>query len=166
MTLVEDRLYDADYYAWALEQAAVLRRLAASRVASDLDLANLAGESEDLGKSQRRAVRSQLRRLIENLLKLQYSQSSDPRAGWRRTVLDARIELEDDLTPTLRREPRSRPAKPLRRRPRASRRSPRVLQRARRRDRPPERLPLFAIATPRPPLAPSRPPRQSRTLAR
>lgn len=104
MTLVEDRLYDADYYAWALEQAAVLRRLAASRVASDLDLANLAEEIEDLGKSQRRAVRSQLRRLIEHVLKLDYALSPNPRAGWRRTVLDARIELEDDLTPTLRRD--------------------------------------------------------------
>lgn len=104
MTLVADPLYDADYYAWALEQAAVLRRLAASRVASDLDLANLAEEIEDLGKSQRYAVRSQLRRLIEHVLKLEYAGAADPRAGWRRTVLDARIELEDDLTPTLRRD--------------------------------------------------------------
>ena len=57
-----------------------------------------------MGKSERRAVRSQLRRLVEHLLKLDYATSPNPRAGWRRTILDARIELADDLTPTLHRE--------------------------------------------------------------
>ena len=104
MTLVKDRLYHADYYAWTQQQAAILRRLAASSTPSDLDLENLAEEVADLGKSERRAVRSQIRRLLEHLLKLEYGTSPDPRAGWRRTVLDARIELADDLTPTLRRD--------------------------------------------------------------
>jgi hypothetical protein len=104
MTLVKDRLYHTDYYAWTQEQAAILRRLAASRAQSDLDLENLAEEVADLGKSERRAVRSQMRRLIEHLLKLDYGTSPNPRAGWRCTILDARIELADDFTPTLRRE--------------------------------------------------------------
>ena len=104
MTLVKDRLYHTDYYAWTQEQAAILRRLATSRTQSDLDLENLAEEVADLGKSERRAVRSQMRRLIEHLLKLDYATSPNPRAGWRRTIVDARIELADDLTPTLQRE--------------------------------------------------------------
>jgi hypothetical protein len=104
MTLVKDRLYHTDYYAWTQEQAAILRRLAARRTQSDLDLENLAEEVADLGKSERRAVRSQMRRLIEHLLQLDHGTSPNPRAGWRRTILDARIELADDLTPTLRRE--------------------------------------------------------------
>jgi hypothetical protein len=45
-----------------------------------------------------------MRRLLEHLLKLQHSTADAPRAGWRRSVVDARIELADDLTPSLRRE--------------------------------------------------------------
>lgn len=104
MTLVKDRLYHTDYYAWTQEQAAILRRLATSRPPSDLDLENLAEEVADLRKSERRALRSQMRRLIEHLFKLDYATSPNPQAGWRRTILDASIELADDLTPTLRRE--------------------------------------------------------------
>lgn len=104
MTLLEDRLYHDDRYAWLQEQAAILRRLARSPVASDLDLDHLAEEIEDLGKSERRAVRSQMRRLLEHLLKLEHSAAAEPGAGWHRSVLDARIDLADDLTPALRRE--------------------------------------------------------------
>ncbi len=104
MTLAEDRLYHADYDAWTQQQAAILRRLAASRTPSDLDLENLAAEVADLGKSECRAVRSQMRRLLEHLLKLEYGTSANPRAGWRCTILDPSIELKDDLTPTLRRD--------------------------------------------------------------
>ncbi len=104
MTLVKDRLYHTDYYAWTQEQAAILRRLATSRAPGDLDLENLAEEVADLGKSERRAVRSQMRRLLEHLLKLDHATSPNPQSGWRRTILGARIELADDLTPTLRRE--------------------------------------------------------------
>ena len=104
MARVLDRLYATDYYAWTLEQAAALRRLAAERADLPLDLDHLAEEVEDLGKSERRAVRSQMRRLLEHLLKLRYAVAEAPRAGWRRSIVDARIELADDLTPTLRRE--------------------------------------------------------------
>lgn len=104
MAKVLDRLYATDYYAWTQEQAAALRRLAASRADLPLDLDHLAEEVEDLGKSERRAVRSQMRRLLEHLLRLQYATATEPRAGWRRSIVDARIELADDLTPTLRRE--------------------------------------------------------------
>ena len=104
MASVLDRLYATDYYAWTMEQAAALRRLAAERADLPLDLDHLAEEVEDLGKSERRAVRSQMRRLLEHLLKLEYSTAESPRAGWRRSIVDARIELADDLTPTLRRE--------------------------------------------------------------
>jgi len=48
-------LYDDDPTAWALQQAAVPRRLAASGVTlpDDLDLDRVAEEIEDLGNAQR-----------------------------------------------------------------------------------------------------------------
>ena len=62
---------------------------------------HLAEEVEDLGKDQCCACRSQIRTIIEHLLKLQLSPSPEPRAGWERTVLMARAALDDRLTKTL-----------------------------------------------------------------
>jgi hypothetical protein len=68
------------------------------------DREHVAEEIEDLGKSERDAVRSQIRRIIEHLLKLAYSPAEQPRYDWMETIVDARQELFDKLTPTLRRE--------------------------------------------------------------
>ena len=96
-------LYEEDFYAWTRDQAKALRRLRATRPNVELDLDHLIEEVEDLGKSERDAVRSQLRRIIEHCLKLEHSPAREPRAGWQETVTRARTELEDKLTPTLRR---------------------------------------------------------------
>ena len=93
-------LYETDHYAWTQEQAALLRDMAARRVNSPLDLANLAEEVEDLGKGERDAVRSQVRRIIEHLLKLEFSPAAEPRGDWEDSVIDARDELADKITPT------------------------------------------------------------------
>jgi len=98
-----EQLYEEDFYAWTRDQAQALRRLAATRPNVDLDLPHLIEEVADLGISQRDAVRSQVRRIIEHCLKLEYSPAQAPRAGWHETIIDARIVLEDKLTPTLRR---------------------------------------------------------------
>jgi hypothetical protein len=100
---IED-LYEQDFYLWTRHQAEVLRRLAETRPNLDLDLPHLIEEVEDLGTSQRDAVRSQLRRIIEHCLKLECSRAPDPRAGWYGSILDARTELEDKLSPSLRRD--------------------------------------------------------------
>src|SRR5262245_15384921 len=71
--VLERSLYQADYYAWTKQQAAELRRLAAARADSTLDLANLAEEVESLGTSQLSGVKSQMRRVMEHLLKLEHS---------------------------------------------------------------------------------------------
>ena len=97
------RLYEEDFYAWTRDQAQALRRLAASRPNLALDFPHLIEEVADLGTSQRDAVRSQLRRIIEHCLKLEYSPAREPRPGWHETIIDARIVLEDKLTRTLRR---------------------------------------------------------------
>jgi hypothetical protein len=97
-------LYEADFYVWTQHQAAALRRLAETRPNVDLDFPHLIEEVEDLGTSQRDAVRSQVRRIIEHCLKLEYSGARYPRAGWRDSVIDARAELGDKLSPSLRRD--------------------------------------------------------------
>src|SRR6266487_733142 len=99
-------LYDEDFYAWTRQQAEALRVAARSRSNLPLDWENLAEEIESLGKSDRRELRSQIRRILRHLLKLEASPSVDPRAGWRSTVLDARTEITDVLrdSPSLRRE--------------------------------------------------------------
>jgi hypothetical protein len=101
------RLYTEDFFAWTLDQAAALRRLVELRPNEELDLEHLIEEVEDLGASRRKAVRSQIRRILEHLLKLQHSPSTNPRVGWRESIIDARGELRDDLTPTLLRDARA-----------------------------------------------------------
>jgi Domain of unknown function DUF29 len=102
--VLERSLYQTDYYAWTKQQAAELRRLAAARVNSTLDLANLAEEVESLGRSDLATIRSQLRRIIEHLLKLEHSPAAEPRFGWRESVVAARDVIPDVITATLRRE--------------------------------------------------------------
>ena len=99
-----DELYDRDFFLWTQEQAAALRTVKNSNLPLDWD--NLAEEIESLGKSDRRQLRSQIRRILRHLLKLEVSPASDPRAGWCSTIADSRLEIEDVLfdSPSLRRE--------------------------------------------------------------
>jgi Domain of unknown function DUF29 len=94
--------YDDDFYAWTQHQAAVLREMPVAD--NRFDREHVAEEIEDLGKSERDAVRSQVRRIIEHFLKLQYSPADQPRLGWMRSINDARSILDDKLSPTLRRD--------------------------------------------------------------
>jgi hypothetical protein len=91
-------LYETDFYAWSLEQAALLR----ARRFDDLDLDRLIEEVEDLGASLQRSARSRIRTIIEHLLKLQHSPAIDPRPGWYDTIVAQRDDLVDELTATLR----------------------------------------------------------------
>lgn len=97
-------LYEQDFYAWTQVQARALRRLHASRPNIDLDWPHLIEEVRDLGRSERNAVRSQVKLTIEPCLKLEYSPASDPRPGWYETIEHARSRLEDQLSLTLRRD--------------------------------------------------------------
>lgn len=95
-------LYETDYYAWTQEQAALLRGMAAQRVDIPLDLMNLAEEVEGLGAAERNAIRSQIRRIIEHLLKLEFSRTVEPRGEWEGAIIDGRAELADKISPRLR----------------------------------------------------------------
>ena len=94
--------YDDDFYAWTQYQAEVLRSMPVSD--NRFDREHVAEEIEDLGKSERDAVRSQVRRIIEHFLKLAHSPTEQPRISWMETIDDARETLPDKLTATLRRD--------------------------------------------------------------
>ena len=59
--------YEDDFYAWTQYQAEVLRSMAVAD--NRFDRENVVEEIETLGRSERDAVRSQVRRIIEHLLK-------------------------------------------------------------------------------------------------
>src|SRR5262249_50062630 len=94
--------YDDDFYAWTQYQAEVLRTM--RRADNRLDRERLAEEIDDLGKSERNTVRSQIVRIIEHLLKLEYSPARDPRSDWEASVIEARQALADSITATLHRD--------------------------------------------------------------
>jgi hypothetical protein len=91
-------LYRKDFYVWALEQA---DRLRAKRF-DTLDLDNLIEEVEGLADVQRSAVLNNARAIMEHLLKLEHCPATDPRKGWRASVVEHRARLEVELTPRLR----------------------------------------------------------------
>jgi Domain of unknown function DUF29 len=98
-------LYDQDFLSWTEQQATALRR-AAKNSNLPLDWENLAEEIESLGKSLRRELRSQIRRVLRHLYKLDSSSVDRPRAGWRATIVTARSEIAEifEESPSLRRE--------------------------------------------------------------
>jgi hypothetical protein len=73
--------YDADFYGWANEQAALLR---AGRLA-EADIANIAEEIESMGRSEKRELTSRLAVLLTQLLKWRYQ--SERRSGsWSASI--------------------------------------------------------------------------------
>ena len=96
--------YDEDFYAWTQYQAEVLRSMRTRD--NRFDREHVAGEIEDLGKSDRRELRSQIRRIIRHLAKLQFSPAHHPRRGWHESIVDGRSEVELILrdSPSLKRQ--------------------------------------------------------------
>ena len=94
--------YDDDFYAWTQYQAEVLRSMASAD--NRFDRARVAEEIETVGRNERDAVRSQVRRILEHLLKLAHSPAPQPRYGWIGSILDARSILFDKLSPMLRQD--------------------------------------------------------------
>jgi hypothetical protein len=93
------QLYEADFYVWAEEQAALLR----ARRFDALDLENLIEEVEGLAATKLSAVLNGARVVMEHLLKLQFSPATDPRHTWRASVREHRHRVQTDLTPRIER---------------------------------------------------------------
>lgn len=94
--------YDQDLVRWARETAELIREGSWQAV----DVEHLAEELEDLSKSERRAIASQLVRLLLHLLKWQYQpeRCSD---SWIDSITDARLQIELAIqdSPSLRSYP-------------------------------------------------------------
>ena len=100
------KLYDLDFYAWSEQQAGRIRAAAGAHPNLLIDWNEVAEEIKGLGKSLERELQSRLTTITEHLLKLQHSPASDPREGWRSTVLRERREIRLLLkqSPSLRRK--------------------------------------------------------------
>jgi hypothetical protein len=85
-------LYDQDFYAWANEQAGLLR---AGRL-SEADIEHIAEEIESLGKSEKRELLSRLTLVLLHLLKWQYQPALRGKS-WRLTLEEQRDEVETHL---------------------------------------------------------------------
>jgi hypothetical protein len=94
-TMPDGPLYEDDFYAWTRTMAIADNRF---------DRENVAEEIEDLGRSERDAVRNQIRRIIEHLLKLRHSPAQPPHFDWMASIAEASATLEDKISPTLRRD--------------------------------------------------------------
>ncbi|PZV16141.1 MAG: DUF29 domain-containing protein [Leptolyngbya sp.] len=82
-------IYSADFSDWTRQTAQLLRE----RRWHEIDVANLIDEVEDLGKSERRAIASQLTRLLLHLLKWQY-QPQRRSDSWLDSITDARTQID------------------------------------------------------------------------
>ncbi|WP_434527255.1 DUF29 domain-containing protein [Photorhabdus asymbiotica] len=80
--------YETDVVAWANEQAALLR----AGKFSEIDIANIAEEIEDVGKSEKRELASRMAVLLAHLLKWQF-QPGRRGSSWQRTIKEQRKAL-------------------------------------------------------------------------
>ena len=85
-------LYDQDFYAWANEQAALLR----SGQLSAADIEHIAEEIESMGKTEKRELISRLKVLLMHLLKWQF-QPVVRSVSWQLTIKEQRREAARHL---------------------------------------------------------------------
>ncbi|MBV8613272.1 MAG: DUF29 domain-containing protein [Acetobacteraceae bacterium] len=97
-------LYETDILAWSEDQAARLRRLAASDRLNDAspDWPNVIEEIEDVGRSSLRAVRSLLTRALVHMLKAEAWPLSRDAPHWRAEARLFRREARDEFSPSMR----------------------------------------------------------------
>lgn len=81
-------LYETDFYAWSLQQAALL----GSGDFHAVDLVNLVEEIESLGRAQINALRSRYSVLCLHLLKLVVQPDRETRS-WRVTIAEQRNQI-------------------------------------------------------------------------
>jgi hypothetical protein len=91
-------LYEQDYYLWLKNTAQLLR----DDKLSELDKLNLIEELEDMGRSEKRAVKSNLIRVLQHLLKWKY-QPEKRSDSWLSTIVEhrQRIILAFEDSPSL-----------------------------------------------------------------
>jgi hypothetical protein len=90
-----NKLYEGDFNLWIEELAIAIK----NRDIGNMDWDNLLVEIEDMGASQKRALRSYINRLVEQILKLKYwtNERDRNRNNWRIEVTNFRREAKSIL---------------------------------------------------------------------
>lgn len=93
--------YEKDFYAWAIENAELIRQKKFEKI----DFDNIAEEIESMGRSEKRGLISHLRVLIAHLLKWKY-QPECRTNSWKSTIRNARYQIRELLedSPSLKNE--------------------------------------------------------------
>ncbi len=83
-------LYESDFVKWSDTMAALMR----DRHFDQVDWENVIEEIESLGKSEKHALRSQLRRVIMHMLKWDY-QAENRSRSWILSIVQGQGEISD-----------------------------------------------------------------------
>lgn len=84
-----DALYDVDFFNWTQSTAQLIRQ---GRL-HEIDAEHVAEEIEDMGKRDRREIRSRLTVLLMHLLKWQLQPERRESSSWRATIVEQRRQL-------------------------------------------------------------------------
>ena len=82
-------LYERDYHLWLIHTA----KLVAENRFAEIDIVSLAEEIEDMGRSEKRAIKSNLRVLLVHLLKYK-DQPNKSSNSWRATIREHRLRIK------------------------------------------------------------------------
>ncbi|MDZ8025193.1 MAG: DUF29 domain-containing protein [Nostoc sp. SerVER01] len=85
-------LYEQDFYLWIQTTAELLKQ----KNFTQLDLENLIEEIETVGRSEKKALRSNLEVVLMHLLKYKY-QTGKRSGSWRATIREHRKRLKEAL---------------------------------------------------------------------
>ncbi len=101
-------LYDTDLYLWSQTNAQLLRQ----RRFDELDVEHIIEEIEDMGKSEKRGIKSHLSVLLTHLLKWEF-QPKYRGGSWLGSIRNARTAIEDliEESPSLANKPKESFAK-------------------------------------------------------
>ncbi len=90
-----EKLYHRDLNLWRKEIVNAIH----NRELKNMDWDNLIEEINDMGASERRALRSYTKRLIEHIFKLKYwkSERGYNQRGWKKEVVNFREEIKSIL---------------------------------------------------------------------
>jgi hypothetical protein len=96
--------YDDDFFNWTQEQAALLRDLPRDvRLPNSIDLAHIAEEIEDMGKSELTTVKSFLGRILEHLIKIAAKGlDAEPARHWGGEIITFHRNAVRRYTPGMR----------------------------------------------------------------
>jgi len=86
-------LYEEDFYAWTIATASLLRQ----RRLTEIDLVHVGEVVEDMGKRERRELKSHIRNVTLHLLNWQY-QPKKRGSSWRQSIRNGRIEIHQPDT--------------------------------------------------------------------